>query len=136
MEFIFSPNAIRGKIYKKIFHYLYNKADTVYFTFYEDMMSNNEILELGQRCKRVSVPRRIREFFDSDVVGYEVDIFIRMYIYEHNSLYDLLRDRVYGAILFYSGNNRIIYIQLEDFDDIYIKTNDKILIKEFIDIEY
>lgn len=36
------------------------------------MMSNNEILELGQQCKSVSVPRRIREFLDQDVVGYEV----------------------------------------------------------------
>lgn len=136
MEFIFSPNTIKGKKYKKIFHYLCNRADIVYFTYYEDMMSNNEILELGQRCKSVSVPWRIRKCFDADIVGYEVDIFIMKYIYEHSSLYDLLRDRVYGAILFYSGNNKIIYIQLEDFDDIYITTKDEILIKELQMMKY
>ena len=30
---------------------------------------------------------------------------------------------------------RIVYIQLEDFNDIYIQTNDKNLIKEFSDID-
>lgn len=98
-------------------------------------MLNNKILELEQKCKIISVPKKIREQFDTDIIGYEVNIFITMYIFEYNSLYDLLRDRVYGAVLFYSGNSEIVYIQLEDFNDIYIQTNDKNLIKEFSNIE-
>jgi hypothetical protein len=135
MDYIFSSDIIKGKKYKKIVHYLCDVADKIYFTFYEDLMLNNKILELEQKCKIISVPKKIREQFDTDIIGYEVNIFITMYIFEYNSLYDLLRDRVYGAVLFYSGNSEIVYIQLEDFNDIYIQTNDKNLIKEFSNIE-
>ena len=135
MDYIFSSDIIKGKKYKKIVNYLCDVADKIYFTFYEDLMLNNKILELEQKCKIISVPKKIREQFDTDIIGYEVNIFITMYIFEYNSLYDLLRDRVYGAVLFYSGNSEIVYIQLEDFNDIYIQTNDKNLIKEFSNIE-
>lgn len=99
-------------------------------------MLNDKVLELEQNCKIISVPKRISEQFDADVIGYEIDNFVTMFIFEHNSLYDLLCDRPYGAVLFYSGNSAIIYIELEVFDDIYVKTNDNNLIKEFTDIRY
>lgn len=70
-----------------------------------------------------------------NITGYEMDIFITMYIFEYNSFYDLLRDIPYGGLLFYSGNNETIYVHLNDFDDIYITTDDKKLIKELSDIE-
>lgn len=134
MYYIFSSDIIKGNRYKKIVHYLCGVADKIYFTFYRDLMTNDKVLELEEKCKIISVPKKLRERFDTDIIGYEVDIFITKYIFEYNSLYDLLRDRVYGAVLFYSGNSEIVYIQLDDFNDIYIETNDKNLIKEFSDI--
>lgn len=111
-------------------------ADVIYFTFYEDLSLNDKVLELEQNCKSISVPKRIRERFDADVFGYEIDDYIAKFIFQYNSFYDLLRDRPYGTVLFYSGNSEIIHIELEVFDDIYIVTNDDNLIKEFKDIQF
>lgn len=135
MEYIFSSDVIKGKKYKKILHYLCTIADKIYFTFYEDLMINEEILELGKECTIIDVPKKIRQQFDANVIGYEINIFIILYIFENESLYDLLSDRVDGAVLFYNGSMEIIYIRLNDFGDIYIQTNDQELIKEFSDIE-
>lgn len=41
MSFLFSPDIIKGKKYKKIVHYLCNVADVIYFTFYEDLSLND-----------------------------------------------------------------------------------------------
>lgn len=136
MEFIFSSDSIKGKKYKKLVHYLCNVADIIYFTFYEDLMFNDKVLELEQNCKIISVPKRIREQFDADIIGYEIDNFITMFIFEHNSFYDLLRDRPFGTVLFYSGNSEIIHIKLDVFNYIYVQTNDNNLIKEFTDVGY
>lgn len=136
MNFLFSPDSIKGKKYKKLVHYLCNVADVIYFTFYEDLSLNDKVLELEQNCKSISVPKRIRERFDADVFGYEIDDYIAKFIFEYNSFYGLLRDRPYGTVLFYSGNSEIIHIELEVFDDIYIVTNDDNLIKEFTDIQF
>ena len=136
MNFLFSPDSIEGKKYKKLVHYLCNVADVIYFTFYEDLSLNDKVLELEQNGKRIRVPKRIRERFDADVFGYEIDDYIAKFIFQYNSFYDLLRDRPYGTVLFYSGNNEIIHIELEVFDDIYVDTNDNNLIKEFTDIQF
>lgn len=64
MNFLFSPDSIKGKKYKKLVHYLCNVADVIYFTFYEDLSLNDKVLELEQNGKRIRVPKRIRERFD------------------------------------------------------------------------
>ena len=135
MEYIFGSDVIKGKKYKKILHYLCTIADKIYFTFYEGLMINEEILELGKECTIIDVPNKIRQQFDANVIGYEINNFIILYIFEKESLYDLLSDRMDGAVLFYNGSTEIIYIRLNDFRDIYIQTNDQELIKKFSDIE-
>lgn len=137
MVYTFFPDVIKGKEYNNLVNYLCNVADKIYFMFYEDMMYNDRILELEQNCKKINVPRRIREHMNEgmNIIGYEMDIFITMYIFEYNSFYDLLRDTPYGVVLFYSGDDRIIYVHLNDFDDIYITTDDRKLIKELSYIE-
>ena len=57
-------------------------------------------------------------------------------IYERENIYNLLGDREYGGILFYQGKREAPYIQMTDFKDIYIRTNDKGLIKKLLAIEH
>lgn len=133
---------INGNIYKKIMNHLCDLSDTIYFTYYEDCLLNEEILELGGQCEKVIVSKGIRNQINSDtnIVGYRVDFFVKKYLLEKDSFADLMYDRgEYGletGVLFYKGNDRIAYIELTDFRDICFETADEELIQELSTIGY
>lgn len=137
MGFILDMHAIKGKTYKKIFSYLCDVSDIIYFTYYdyEDMMINDEIFELSEQCRRVEVPRRIRDLTDRSVIGYQIDIFIRMYLFEKEDTFNLFADREWGEILFCKGEDRIAYIQEDDWGELCIQTDEEELIKELSKIK-
>lgn len=108
-------------------------SDTIYFTYYEDMMINKEIFELSETCRKVDVPKRILDFTDRSVVGYQVDSMICKYFFDKGDIYELFADRMWGELLFYRGEHRIAYIYEDDWgNDVCIKTDDKQLIKEVL----
>ena len=134
--FILDLNTLKNNLYKMIFCYLCDTSDIIYLTFYEDLMINEKIFELGELCEQVNVSKKIRNKFDANVIGYKVDVMIERYIYEQENICNLLGDREYGGILFYQGETEVAYIQMTDFKDIYIRTNDKGLIKKLLAIEH
>ena len=124
-------HTIKGKKYKKIFSYLCSVSDIIYFTYYEDMMINEEIFALSEQCKRLEIPQKIRNLTDRSVIGYQIDIFIRNYLFEKEDISNLFADREWGEILFYKGEDRIAYIYEDDWGgDICIQTDEEELIKE------
>ena len=62
MYFTFDYIALKNKLYKMIFCYLCDRSDIIYLTFYEDLMINKKIFELGELCEYVNVPKKIRIF--------------------------------------------------------------------------
>ena len=78
--FILDLNTLKNNLYKMIFCYLCNTSDIIYLAFYEDLMINEKIFELGALCEQVNVPKEIRNEFDANIIGYKVDVMIERYI--------------------------------------------------------
>ena len=132
--FWFDYNAISSHIYKNIIHNVFDKANLVFFKFYEDLMDDDRVLQLRDTCNIANIPRELRDA-DKDVVGYETDIFVKRFFYKYSSFYELLNNLVFGEIFFFYEKEEIIAIQLSDFDEIYIKTKDKDMINILSDVE-
>lgn len=130
MHFLYWDDVVKNNWYKRIINYLCDVSNIIYFTYYDDYMIDDKILRLSETCKSVPVPLQIRRRFDPTVIGYEVDIFIKLYLFEYNSVYDLLSDREYGSVLFYNCDMEIAKFQRGDWDEIIIRTNDNKIIED------
>ena len=131
--FCFDYDVISGGVYKKIIHNILDSANYVYFKFHEDMMIDEQVLQLRDTCNNANIPMTIRDE-NKDVVGYEINIFIKQFFFKYISFYELLNNLIYGEIFFFYEKEEIIAIQLSDFDEIYIKTNDKDMINVLLDV--
>lgn len=135
MYFLFDAKIISGKIYKWLFQYLCEISGEIYFTYNEVLMINNKLFELCETCEQIEVSKRIKNGWGNNIMGFKVDLYIKKFIYNHENAWHLLGDRGYGCIIFYHEKKEIAYIEMDDFKDICIKTNEKKIINRLSEME-
>ena len=129
MHFCFKANEIDEKNYKWIFQYLCGIANFVYFTYENSLMPNENLFDLYEQCEQIQVSERIKNLAGYSILGFKNDIFVKLYIFRHENIFDLLESLGYRSVLFYIDQKEIAYVGMDDWQDIHLETDDKKLIE-------
>ncbi len=135
----FSSHVLDKKHYIWTLQRLCNISEEVYFVSDDEELYNDRVYELCEKCLKVKTPKEIINKYTTEtstILGFIIDIHIKQFIYEYDSLFSFLGGKGSGGVLFCKNQKEIAAVVIDDFDDIYIETTDEDIIKKLSKIKW
>jgi hypothetical protein len=139
LYFEFGTHVLDKKTYIWTLQRLCDISEEVYFFSDDVELYNDRVYELCEKCTKTKLPKEMVDRYTTEtstILGFKVDIHIKKFIYEYDSIFQFLGGRGSGGVLFCKNQKEIAAVILDDFDDILIETTDEDIIERLSKIKW